>query len=88
MAEEAVGEIQRRGLAIPDDLSLVAFDDIPWMSILMPGVTAVAQPTADIGRAAADLLLERLNGERTGDPVVVRLDPSLVVRGSTAPPPA
>jgi LacI family transcriptional regulator len=48
----------------------------------------VAQPTAEIGRAAADLLLERLNGERTGDPVVVRLDPSLVVRGSTAPPPA
>lgn len=88
MAEEALGEIQRRGLSIPRDLSLVAFDDIPWMSILTPGITAVAQPTADIGRAAADLLFERLNGERTGDPVVVRLDPSLVVRGSTAPPPA
>ncbi len=87
MAEEALAEIQHRGLAIPGDLSLVAFDDIPWMSILKPGITAVAQPTADIGRAAADLLLERLAGTRTGEPVVVRLQPRLVVRGSTAAPP-
>jgi LacI family transcriptional regulator len=86
MAEDAVAEIQRRGLAIPTDVSLVAFDDIPWMSIFRPGITAVAQPTLEIGREAADLLLARMAGSHPDEPVEVRLQPTLVVRGSTAPP--
>jgi LacI family transcriptional regulator len=86
MAEDAIAEIQGRGLAIPDDISLVAFDDIPWMSIVQPRVTAVAQPTLDIGRTAADLLVARMTGVAPPEATVVRLHPDLVIRGSTAPP--
>jgi LacI family transcriptional regulator len=86
LAEGAVAEAQRRRLRLPRDLSIVAFDDEPWMTIVQPGITAVAQPTADIGRAAADLLLERLATTHRTEPVVVRLPPELVVRGSTGPP--
>jgi LacI family transcriptional regulator len=88
MAENALAEIQRRGLAIPGDLSLVAFDDVSWMSIVHPAVTAVAQPTAEIGRTAADLLLARMGGDGVSEPSVVRLAPRLVVRGSTGTRPA
>lgn len=86
MAEDAIAEIQARGLDIPRGMSLVAFDDIPWMSIVQPGITAVAQPTLEIGRTAADLLLARMRGDAPDEPRVVRLRPELVVRGSTAPP--
>jgi LacI family transcriptional regulator len=86
MAEDAIAEIQRRGLSIPRDISLVAFDDVPWMSIVQPGITAVAQPTGEIGRRAADLLLERMAGARIGAPETFRLPTRLVIRGSTAPP--
>lgn len=85
MAQNALGELQRRDLSIPRDISLVAFDDVPWMSIVRPAITAVAQPTLDIGRTAADLLLDRMaDPERA--PTVVRLSPELLVRHSTAPP--
>jgi len=88
MAENAMAEIQRRGLRIPRDISLVAFDDVSWMSIVQPTVTAVAQPTAEIGRTAADLLLARMTGPAPTEPRVVRLAPSLVVRASTGRPAA
>lgn len=86
LAEGAIGEIQRRGLRIPDDLSVVAFDDVHWMSIVQPGITAVAQPIAEIGRRAADLILDRLAGTAPSGSVVVRLPPTLIIRGSTGAP--
>ena len=46
LAEHAWGVIRARGLRLPHDVSLVAFDDVPWMAMVEPGITAVAQPTA------------------------------------------
>ncbi|GMA94534.1 LacI family transcriptional regulator [Pseudolysinimonas kribbensis] len=51
------------GLRIPEDLSLVSFDDSRWMSMVTPGITAVAQDAVAVGRAAVGRLLERL-GDR------------------------
>jgi LacI family transcriptional regulator len=65
----------------------VAFDDVPWMRLMQPGITTVAQPTQELGRTAADLLIDRLTGGGTADgPVVHRLATTLVLRGSTAAP--
>jgi len=73
------------GLEIPGDLSLVAFDDAPWMSMVRPGVTAVAQDPVALGQAAVAQLVERINAPSS--PVrTVMLAASVRERGSTSPP--
>ena len=85
LAEHAWQVLRRLGLRLPHDVSLVGFDDVPWMAMVDPGITAVAQPTLEMGRKAAELLLRR-----SADPAAARtvetLEPTLIVRGSTAPP--
>jgi len=85
LAEHAWHVLRALGLQLPRDVSLVGFDDVPWMAMVEPGITAVAQPTFEMGRRAAQLLLRR-----TVDPSwprsVETLEPTLVVRGSTATP--
>jgi DNA-binding LacI/PurR family transcriptional regulator len=73
------------GVDIPADLSLVSFDDVPWMSMVRPGITAVAQDAVAMGEAAITQLLERLAAPAA--PVrTVMFSPTLVRRGSTAAP--
>jgi DNA-binding LacI/PurR family transcriptional regulator len=82
LAEQAWQLLRVRKLTIPRDVSLVAFDDVPWMGMVQPAITAVAQPTFDMGRRAALLLLRRLEDPTCGRTVEV-LEPRLVIRGST-----
>ncbi len=65
MAIGALRVTRDAGIAIPDDLGLVCFDDAPWMSLTAPTVTAVAQPTYAIGREAARLLIARIEGDQS-----------------------
>lgn len=76
--------LRRRGLSVPGDLSVIGYDDLAFAALLSPGLTTVRQPTYDLGRAAAGLVL----AEAAPDHVHQQLTfaPSLVVRGSTAPP--
>ncbi|GAA4424558.1 LacI family DNA-binding transcriptional regulator [Georgenia halophila] len=73
------------GLRIPEDLSLVSFDDAPWMSMVTPGVTAVAQDVMALGETAVEMLLERL-AEPDAPARTIVLPAPVVHRGSTAPP--
>lgn len=82
LAEQAWLVLRKRRLSIPRDISLVAFDDVPWMSMVQPAITAVAQPAFEMGRRAALLLLRRLDDPTCGRTVEV-LEPKLVTRGST-----
>ena len=68
-------------------VALVGFDDLPMADVLDPAVTVVEQHTAEIGRLAAELLLDRLNGS-TAAPRSIVLPTRLVMRGSgeLAPP--
>jgi LacI family transcriptional regulator len=87
LAEIAWHVLRQRRLDLPRDVSLIAFDDVPWMSMVTPGITAVAQPTVELGRRAARLLLRRLDDP--GCPISLEvLQPELVLRGSTAAPAA
>lgn len=73
--------IHEVGLRIPEDIALVSFDDIPWSTLLNPPLTAVPQPTYEIGTTAADMLLARIaNPNRP--PTQVRLGLQLVIRES------
>jgi LacI family transcriptional regulator len=77
--------LRRAGLRLPEDISLVGFDDVAWMDMVTPGITAVAQPTYDLGWRAAQLLLRRMR-DRALPPTAEQLDGKLIVRGSTGPP--
>lgn len=73
------------GLEIPRDLSLVAFDDVPWMSMVRPGITAVAHDAVAMGEAAVTQLVERIRSPAA--PVrTVMLTATVTSRGSTARP--
>jgi LacI family transcriptional regulator len=87
LAEQAWRVLRARGLVLPRDISLVGFDDVQWTEMVSPGITVVAQPTIELGRRAAALLLRRMD-EPDSTPTAELLQPSLVVRGSTAAPAA
>ena len=73
------------GLTVPEDLSVVGFDDTAEAQIVTPRLTTVHQPLAEIGRMGVSLLLRLLEGQRV-EALHVELETTLVVRDSTAPP--
>jgi LacI family transcriptional regulator len=74
--------IAEAGLAIPGDIAVVAFDDAIWATALTPPLTVVAQPTYEIGQTAAQLLLRRIDGDKS-PPRHVVLRSELIVRASS-----
>jgi len=82
MALGAMAQAKTLGLRIPQDLSLVGFDDIELSRYSDPQLTTVAQPRYAIGREAMLLLLEQLQGRRVSNGSRL-LDSELKVRGST-----
>ncbi len=74
-----------RGLRIPEDLSIVGFDDVEHASIVTPALTTVRQPLAEMGRTAVSLLI-RLLEHQSVETLSVQLATRLVVRESTSPP--
>jgi LacI family transcriptional regulator len=85
----AIGAIQAaraRGLRVPEDLSVVGFDDVEHATIVTPALTTVRQPLEEMGRTAVSLLNRLLERQRF-ETLHVELATRLVVRESTAPPP-
>src|SRR5215217_8086668 len=74
-----------RGVRSPDEVSVVGFNDMPFAARFSPPLTTIHIPHYEIGQGAAELMLERLQDADSG-PRDIRLEPSLVVRASTAPP--
>lgn len=58
--EGALMAIRDRQLRIPEDVALVGFDETPWTALVQPAITLIAQPTYDIGKTAAEMLLRRI----------------------------
>jgi len=79
----ALRAIRQRGLRIPDDLALVAFDEMDWMPLMEPSLTVVAQPTYELGHTAAELLLKRIQ-DPARPPTEAVLQPTLIIRQSCA----
>jgi LacI family transcriptional regulator len=78
----ALAAVRELGLSVPGDVAIVGFDDAPWAPLTQPPLTVVAQPTREIGREAARLLATADADEPSRHVV---LQPTLVVRGSSAP---
>ncbi len=95
MAIGALRAIRRHGLHVPDDLSIVGFDDVAFAAYAEPALTTIRQETAEMGRWAVATLTERLAGVATGNGSSADAAPAprlvlpvhLEVRGSTGPGP-
>lgn len=84
LALGAVRAVRRLGRSVPDDVSVVGFDDSALMTCTHPPLTTVRQPIEAIGRAAVTLLANQIDGTPVAAEELL-FEPELVVRGSTAP---
>ena len=83
MAMGALAAFAERGVEVPQDVSLVGFDDMKGAGYLVPALTTVRQDFAHLGRTAIEQLVRMLGGERAERQ---KITPELVVRRSTAAP--
>lgn len=83
MAIGLMAEARHRGIRVPEDLSIVGFDDIEASSYVFPSLTTVKQPRFEMGMRAMQMLLDLLAGQEVDDDL---MPCELVVRESTAPP--
>ncbi len=87
MAMGVMDAVRDRGLRIPDDVSVVGFDDIPQASLVRPGLTTVRQPLEKMGRVATQMLLDLLrHPQKKADRI--ELPTELILRDSCQPPQA
>lgn len=87
MALGIIDRLRQRGISVPDDISVIGFDDVPVASLVSPALTTVQIPLAGLGRRGVDLLVERLEGAvdvttRSEVPV------ELIIRNSSSVPAA
>jgi len=85
MAIGAIGELQRHGRRVPQDVSVVGFDDIPAASAIFPAVTTVAQPIVELGSVGGRLILDRI-AHPEAPTRRIELATTLIERESTAAP--
>jgi DNA-binding LacI/PurR family transcriptional regulator len=83
----AIRALQEQGLRVPQNVSVMGFDDIPGAAFNTPTLTTVRQPLARMGQVAAQTLLERIAG-RDDYPPEIAIEPELVVRESTGKAPS
>lgn len=81
MAAGALHALYEHSLVVPRDISLVGFDDVPQTSIIIPPLTTICQPSAELGAQATEMLIEQLENDDC-QPAHVILPTSLVVRQS------
>lgn len=83
LAAGLIRALHRRGLRVPEDISVVGFDDMPSASYLSPSLTTIRQDFTMLGRSMVDLACNRIDG---GDIEHIRLPVEIVTRESSAPP--
>ncbi len=88
LAAGALLAVRDAGLQVPDDISLVGYDDVHIADLLTPTLTMLSLPWYEIGMRAAKMLLERVSGNEKGSGRTIVLSPKLVWRQSSAAPPA
>jgi LacI family transcriptional regulator, gluconate utilization system Gnt-I transcriptional repressor len=87
LALGAVFECQRRGIRVPEDLSIVGFNDLEYSAVAFPSLTTVATPRYRIGERAAEIVLQIIRGSGERPPErCLDLGFKLIPRGSTQPP--
>ncbi|GAB6152208.1 LacI family DNA-binding transcriptional regulator [Desulfosporosinus burensis] len=78
--------ISKLGLTIPKDIGVCGYDDWGWASLIPPGITAISQPSYQVGVESAKTLITRINAKRKAKPKIIQLPAELIIRGSTVLP--
>jgi LacI family transcriptional regulator len=86
IAVGAAKAVKEAGLQIPEDISIVTYDDLPNSLVIDPFFTAMSQPSYEIGQRAVELLLARLSGKEKESYREIILPTALFIRASSAPP--
>lgn len=81
----ALSALNTQGVPVPEEMSVVGYDDVPWAMALNPPPTVIGQPGYEMGSRAAEILLERLDVPDRS-PTTVTLQPKMITRESCAPP--
>jgi DNA-binding LacI/PurR family transcriptional regulator len=81
----AIRALMNHSLSVPEDVSVVGFDDIQGAAFHNPSLTTIRQPLQEMGSVAARILLQRIRGQESF-PDIVPIHPELVIRESTCPP--
>lgn len=79
----AIRALHEAGLRVPDDVSVIGFDDVLSAPFGIPSLTTIRQPLREMGKAGAECLLHRINRPKAQQPLQVIMQPELVVREST-----
>ncbi|MDO2948504.1 substrate-binding domain-containing protein [Aeromonas simiae] len=85
MAMGAISAATEAGLRIPEDLSIIGYDNVALAEYMSPPLTTINQPKEELGRLAVTRLLTRINGERPQE-TLITLEPNLVIRRSCSAP--
>ncbi len=78
-----LNSIQEAGIEMGRDFGVCGFDDWGWAGLISPGITTISQDSRLVGCEAARIALDRISGNRTGEPMLVEFPNRLEVRGST-----
>ncbi|PKH01619.1 transcriptional repressor PurR [Psychromonas sp. MB-3u-54] len=81
MALGVINSASKHGISIPDDLSIIGYDDIKIARFFTPSLTTIHQPKFNLGRKAFDTLLDKIQSKREND-LEIKLEPTLVERDS------
>jgi LacI family transcriptional regulator len=82
MAIGAIKAAQAMGYAVPQDVAVIGFDDIPEAQMITPNLTTIAQPPREIGKKLADLLFDRIENQVISAPRLIEVKHTLMIRGS------
>lgn len=79
----AIKALHALDLKVPDDVSVIGYDDLVYAELSSPGLTTIAQPKYQVGKQGMELLLDEIRGKRTS---TIVLQPELILRESCARP--
>jgi len=82
MAIGAITVAQEMGYAVPQEIAVIGFDDIPEAQMITPKLTTIAQPAREIGQKLAQCLFDRIEHQITGEPRAYKVRHTLMIRGS------
>tara|TARA_R110001583_G_scaffold26571_7_gene95853 strand:+ start:22764 stop:23768 length:1005 start_codon:yes stop_codon:yes gene_type:complete len=83
MAMGVINTANKQGLSVPQDLSIVGYDNIKLSEFISPSLTTIHQPKFNLGKMAFDTLLDKIQGHREGN-IEIQLEPRLVLRDSVS----